>query len=85
MRTLGKPFESINAEQLVLRTYDRVSPIEQMAPLPGVVTIPPGQAATFTVAPMQPTHKNMFVQWFLDDIPVGENPVLTLQSSGLSG
>ncbi len=85
MRTLGKPFESVNAEQLVLRTYDRVSPIDQMAPLPGVVTIPPGQEGTFTVEPMQPTHKNMLVEWYLDDISVGENPVLTLQSAGLNG
>lgn len=84
MRTLNMPFESINAEQLVLRTYDRVSPIDRTIPADPIVTIPPGHKQTFSVSPMRPSHPGMSVRWFLDDIPVGEDSSLSLYPSDLA-
>ncbi|GEM_PF-2278820 len=85
MRTLGMPFQSINAEQLVLRTYDRVSPIDTAIPAQRIVTIPPGQEKIFTVLSMRPNHPDMSVQWFLDDIPLGIDSNVSLYSSDLAG
>ena len=84
MRTLGMPFQSINAEQLVLRTYDRVSPIDSAIPAQRIVTIPPGEKKSFTVLPMRPNHPDMSVQWFLDDMPLSIDSNISLFSSELA-
>ncbi len=67
MRSLNRPFEEINAEQLVIVLYQTVSPIDDATPQ---ISEPYFAGTTFNVTPMQPVGHNLDVQWFIDGLPV---------------
>lgn len=67
MRSLNRPFEQVNVEQLVFRIYEQVSPIDSVTPQPGGVL---SACTTLRVFPMQPVGHNLSIQW-----SVGGNPV----------
>lgn len=74
MRTLGRPFEEINTEQLIIAMYKKLSPIEFSTPNSSTY-----KAHTlFQVVPMKPTAHALTIQWYLNDQLL---PSLTGQTS----
>jgi hypothetical protein len=62
MRSLGRPFEAINTEQLVKRFYNWVSPLDASEPTATTLTLAPGQTQSFRVTTPVP----LSVQWLVD-------------------
>src|SRR5262249_17853545 len=57
MRSLGRPYEQINSEQLVRRFYNYVAPLDSFSPTASAVAIPFGGSTTFQVnTPALATH-----------------------------
>jgi hypothetical protein len=83
MRTLGPPFEQINSEQLVKRTYSYVSPIDATAPAGTQVPYVAGGSQLFSVSHLAPTSHSLSVAWFLDGVQVGSADTYTLNFSGV--
>jgi hypothetical protein len=67
MRSLGRPFQEINSEELVGSMYKTIDPIDDATP-PSQDPYPPG--TPFFVAPLQPASHSLDVQWFVDGAPV---------------
>jgi hypothetical protein len=84
MRTLGKPFEQINTEQLILRLYNFVTPFESATPPETDVTRACGAIATFSLQPLQTSRGALPVTWRVDGSVVAVGDELRLESSGLS-
>jgi hypothetical protein len=66
MRSLGRPYEQINAEQLVMRIYNLVSPIDQGVPAAAVVKASSGQTVEFRIKPLVPAGHRLEVLWSVD-------------------
>lgn len=66
MRSLGRPFEQINTEQLVVRIYNLVSPIDQSLPAAAVVKATSGQTVEFRITPVVPADHRLQVLWSVD-------------------
>lgn len=79
MRSLGRPFDSINTEQLIRRFYNFVSPIDSVLPAEGDVTAG-GEVVDFAVE----RPLDLSVSWWLDDAPVGTTPTFSIDTSQLS-
>ena len=77
MRSLGRPFQVVNAEQLVRAIYLLVDPIDGASP-PGTYT----RADELFVTPMRPT-RTLDIQWSLAGIPIPGATGETLQLSRL--
>jgi len=65
MRSLGRPFQVVNAEQLVREIYLYVDPIDAASP-PGTYT----RADELFVTPMRPTNRTLDIQWSLAGMPI---------------
>lgn len=71
MRSLGVPFEQVNAEQLVRRIYNFISPIERVSPVVPDQRVRRGQRAEFSVTRPQPATHDLDVEWTLNGQPLG--------------
>lgn len=79
MRSLGRPFDAINTEQLVRRFYNFVSPIDAVIPAEGEL-VAAGEILDFAVErPM-----DLSVSWWVDGALAGTAPAFSLDTSGLS-
>jgi hypothetical protein len=67
MRSLGRPYEEVNAEQIIIQLYMIVSPIDLATPYAGG-SLPRG--TLFHVRPQEPPDHALDVQWRLDGAPV---------------
>jgi len=67
MRSLNRPFEEVNAEQLVLSIYRIISPVDAATP---IAPAPLGSWYTFSVTPIQPAEHALSIQWSLDGVDV---------------
>jgi hypothetical protein len=65
MRTLGKPFGPVNAEQVVINVYRSVRPIDDATP-GGSYAL----GADFYVQPVRPLDHALDIQWNLDGVPL---------------
>ena len=65
MRSLGRPFQVVNAERLIREIYTYVDPIDAASP-PGVYTY----ADKLFVTPMRPVNHTLDIQWALDGMPI---------------
>lgn len=65
MRSLGQPFEQVNAEQFIINFYKVVRPIDSATP-PGTY----GPNKILTVTSVQPVTHNLDVQWYIDGRPI---------------
>ncbi|MBN2133619.1 MAG: hypothetical protein JW741_29225, partial [Sedimentisphaerales bacterium] len=79
MRSLGRPFEQVNAEQFVFSVYRTVQPIDAATP-PG--TYP--QGTVFYVDPVDPVGHALDVQWSLDGTPIPGAAGTTFDSNTLT-
>jgi hypothetical protein len=66
MRALGSPFHAVNAEQLVKRVYNRLSPIDAVSPTATSVTVKAGASQVFTVSTPQPISHQLRITWTVD-------------------
>ncbi len=70
MRSLDRPYEQINTEQLVKRMYGYVSPIDASSPSASAVA-PTAGSQTFSVTPMAPASHSLTVSWTVDGVAAG--------------
>ena len=84
MRTLDKPFEQINNEQIVKSIYNFVSPLDFSTPETSDLSIEVGEMSTFSVSTPVPLTHELTVSWFVDDELKGTGQQYTLTSSGSS-
>lgn len=80
MRSLFRPFEQINEEQLVKRIYNWVSPIDSFSPVEGSRIIAHGNVENFQVIVPQPQNHSLNVEWSIDGVLQGTEFVFTLDS-----
>jgi hypothetical protein len=71
MRSLGPPFEQVNAEQLIKTiyggtTYDYLSSIDAAAPGLGVLYLFAGQSQDFQVEVLMPFSHTLSMEWYVD-------------------
>jgi hypothetical protein len=86
MRSLGQPYEQINAEQLVKRIYNLVSPIDSVEPSAATLSLTTGQQQTFTVTTPSPLTHGISVNWLIDgQQQSAPGSSLTVNSGGLGG
>ncbi len=71
MRSLGRPFEQVNSEQLVRRVYNFVSPIDSASPAATSLAPAPGAIVDFSVETPRPAQP-LRVRWFVDGALAGE-------------
>jgi hypothetical protein len=83
MRSFGVPFEQINGEQLIKRTYNWVSPIDQSSPAATALTLAPGQSQLFGVTTPAPQTHALAVAWFVDGQLQGTRALFTLDTTPL--
>lgn len=67
MRNLGRPFQEVNVEQLVMAIYEIVGPVDAATP-PSASHL--SACREFFVAPLQPADHALSVQWSLNGLPV---------------
>jgi hypothetical protein len=67
MRSLGRPFEQVNDEQLIFKIYEKVSIIDDSTPLSAE---PISGYTDFYVVPVEPIPNTIDIQWYIDDQPV---------------
>jgi IgA Peptidase M64/Calx-beta domain len=84
MRSLNRPFDTINAEQLVKRVYNWSSPIDSSRPIMSTIRLEPGQAQLFRVEVPHPLTHSLDVAWQVDGHTSGIGSSFTLRSAGLS-
>jgi len=84
MRSLGRPFEQINSEQLVRRVYNFVSPLETVSPAETSLTAPHDASVDFNVNTPQPATHSLGIRWFIDGSPAGEGNSARLNTAGLA-
>jgi hypothetical protein len=76
MRTLGRPFDAVNEELLVLRIYDYVNLLESVSPsISQTVDLREGKVSSFSFQTMQPATA-VTVAWYLDNVLIANTPTL---------
>ncbi|MGB2807025.1 MAG: M64 family metallopeptidase [Sedimentisphaerales bacterium] len=80
MKSLGRPFEEINAEQFVINFYKQVSPMDEATP-PSQEPLPGD--TVFYVIPMEPIGHSLDVQWSVDGVDVPGATGLTFTPTSL--
>ena len=84
MRSLNRPFEQVNVEQLVRRIYAFVRPIEAVSPSTSTVVMTPGSTQTFSAAFLVPSvTSKLTARWTLNSGGVLDSSV-TEPSPGTS-
>lgn len=66
MRTIGRPFNVVALERLVVGIYTRVDPIDSVSPASAVAT----PNTVFSVEPIPVVGAPLTVQWFLNGMPL---------------
>ena len=67
MRSLYRPFEQINEEQLVKRVYNWVSPMDSSIPSESELTLQADEIQLFQVGVLEPLTHALDVEWYVDD------------------
>ncbi len=67
MRSLYRPFEQINEEQLVKRVYNWVSPMDSSIPSESELTLQVDEIQLFQVGVLEPLTHALDVEWYVDD------------------
>jgi hypothetical protein len=83
MRSLGRPFEQVNSEQIVRRVYNFVSPIDSVSPSSSSLAPAAGASVDFSVGTPSLAVPPLRIRWTLDGNPAGEGPTYRLNTSTL--
>jgi IgA Peptidase M64/Calx-beta domain len=84
MRSLGRPFEQINTEQLIRRIYNLVAPVDSSQPAASDLTITRGQSQAFSVTPLVTQSNTIGVTWLVNGQAQATGADFTLNSTSLS-
>jgi hypothetical protein len=84
MRSLGRPYESINQEQLVKRLYVYVDPIDAFVPGESYVVVPQGVDFWMGVATPAPMTHALTTWWFVNGGSFSDQPVWTVNTTGVA-
>jgi regulation of enolase protein 1 (concanavalin A-like superfamily) len=82
MRSLYRPFEQVNTEQLVKRMYNVVSPIDRYSPANSLVTT--RGVVAFSVVPLAPASHALTVRWELDGVEVSTTHATSVDTRTLA-
>ena len=80
MRSLFRPFEQINNEQLVKRVYNWAAPIDSALPDERTIRIPAGATQTFRVQLLEPLTHSLEAVWSVNGVEAGSGPEFTLNA-----
>ena len=69
MRSLDRPFDQINTEQLIKQTYRLVGPIASTSPSGSTLARQPSGTFDLSITTMQPIGHALSVQWTVDGSP----------------
>ena len=84
MRSLFRPFEQINSEQLVKRVYNWAAPIDSAAPEESSIRMSAGARQTFRVQLLEPLANSLEAAWSVDGVEAGSGDEFTLNAQDLS-
>ena len=84
MRSLGRPFEQINSEQIVRRVYNFVSPIDSVSPSSTSFSPSAGSVVDFRVETPSLDLPPLRVRWTVDGAAAGDGKSLRLNTSTMS-
>lgn len=84
MRSLNRPFEQINTEQLIKRIYSVVSPIDGSSPIGSLLSLDQGQDLSFAITKPLPLTHTLEVVWYVDGQPQANDDSFLFQSTGLN-
>ena len=84
MRSVGQPFEQINAEQLIRRVYNLVSPVDTSQPSSNQLSLVHGTTQAFTVSTLVPQSHSLSITWRVDGQKRAEGSSFTLDTAGLA-
>jgi hypothetical protein len=80
MRSLFRPFEQINNEQLVKRVYNWAAAIDAALPDERAIRIPAAANQTFRVQLLEPLTHPLDAVWSIDGVEAGSGPEFTLNA-----
>ena len=84
MRTLTKPFEQVNEQELVKRIYNFVSPLDTSAPPGAQLATFQGEVVDFEVSVPAPSIHALTVAWFVDgQVQAATDLAFSLDTTGL--
>ena len=81
MRSLGRPFNHVGAEAMIIQTYRAVNPIDAVSPDTSAVA----GHTTLSVTPVRPINHTLDVQWFVNGLPTGGTTAETFDTTQLGG
>jgi hypothetical protein len=84
MRSLGRPYEQVNTEQLIKRVYSYVSPIDSTSPSGQTIPYVAGGSVTLRTVPLAPLSRALAVSWRLDGNLVATSKDFVLPFAGLA-
>jgi hypothetical protein len=80
MRSLNRPFEQINTEELIRRFYNFVSPIDAASPDDFNLTATLGETQTFTVQMPRASPLGFGISWQVDSRLAGQGNIFTVDT-----
>ena len=83
MRSLNRPFEQVNSEQLVRRIYNWVSPIDASEPASSNITLSANNRQEFSVETPTLTAGRLEIIWKVNDQEVGSGNQFTFNAAAL--
>jgi hypothetical protein len=83
MESLDVPFEQINEEQLVKRTYNWVSPIDASSPAESIVVMTGSSSQVFQITVPTPSTHSLTPVWTLNGVIVGTGLTYTLNGGAV--
>jgi hypothetical protein len=84
MRNLNRPFEPVNAEQLIKRIYGYVLPLDTWSPAETTIRVAKGGIVSFAASVMRPRTHGIEMNWTIDGVFSGRAASLDLDTQGLS-
>jgi hypothetical protein len=79
MRNLFRPWDAVNAEQIIIKLYEQIDPIDASTPA-GTYSI----NSSFFVDPIDPVGNPMSIQWHLDGSAIAGATGLTFDAASLN-
>ena len=85
MRTLGQPYCSVCAEQMVVTLYSSVYAIAEVFPGTNLFTLAPGGGTNLSAVIRHPAGQKLNIQWLLNGVPISNatNAAFNLKAADL--
>ena len=84
MRSLSRPFDPVNVEQLIKRIYNFAMPVDDWSPAETTFKIAKGGVVSFAASVMQPRTHGISFAWYVDGALAGQSGRLEVDTAGMS-